>query len=114
LTLVQSSFACINGLTIESRTGQKRTATRWKDLPRRTGFDWFRPGRWVEVGTPWTGAWGFEHIPPDEERRRIGVMENATKVMFPPAKIQLRFSPRATEEREEEQRRIISLRDMVM
>jgi hypothetical protein len=83
-------------------------------VPSGHGFDWFKPGRWVEVATPWTGAWGFEHIPPEEERRRIGVMENATRVMFPPAKVQLRFSPRATEEREEEQRRIISLRDMVM
>lgn len=78
------------------------------------GFDWFRPGRWVEVGKPWTGAWGFEHVTPDEEQRRIGVMENATNVMFPPAKIQLRFMKMDTEEREEEQRRIISLRDLIM
>lgn len=77
------------------------------------GFDWFKPGRWVEVAKPWTGAWGFDHVTPEEERRRIGIMEEATNVLFPPAKTQLRFKIQS-EEREEEQRRIISLRDMIM
>jgi hypothetical protein len=77
------------------------------------GFDWFRTGRWVQVGNPWNGAFGFDHVPPEEERRRTEAMENATKVMFPPAKKQLRFKGNA-EEQEEEQRRIISFRDMVM
>jgi hypothetical protein len=77
------------------------------------GFDWFETGRWVEVGKPWTGAWGFDHVPPEEERRRVDTMENATKILFPPAKIQLKMKV-DSEEREKQQRRIISLRDMIM
>jgi len=81
--------------------------------PPQHGFQWFRPGRWVEVANPWNGAFGFDHVPPEEERRRLEAMQNATKVLFPPPKTLLRFKGAAAE-REEEQRRIISLRDMIM
>jgi len=81
--------------------------------PTTHGFNWFRTGRWVQVANPWNGAFGFDHVPPEEERRRTEAMENATKVMFPPAKATLRFKG-TSEEREEEQRRIITLRDTVM
>lgn len=74
--------------------------------PTPYGFDWFRVGRWVRVGKPWTGAWGFDHPTPDEEKKRIQVIQQVKNIMFP-AEL-LRISP------EEQERRIISLRDMVM
>jgi hypothetical protein len=74
------------------------------------GFDWFRPGRWVEVKDPWTGAWGFQHISPDEEKKRIQVLLRVKDILFAPeGPALLRAEPGATRER-----RIITLRDMVM
>gem|GEM_PF-3299287 len=73
------------------------------------GFDWFKVGRWVEVEKPWTGAWGFDHISPEEEKKRIAVTLQVKDIMFPPEDAALL---RATPEVRE--RRIITLRDMVM
>lgn len=82
--------------------------------PTRYGFDWFKTGSWVKVGTPWTGRWGFEPISPDEEKNRIKILEKVTQIMFPSQEIEKRFMLHGAEEKEIEQRRIISLRDMVM
>jgi hypothetical protein len=82
--------------------------------PTPYGFDWFKTGRWVQIDKPWTGAWGFEHVSPEEEKNRIKVMENVTRVLFPPEQAEVRFKMVEPEGQETEQRRIISLRDMVM
>ncbi|HKV39150.1 MAG TPA: hypothetical protein VJX67_08050 [Blastocatellia bacterium] len=74
------------------------------------GFDWFRPGRWVEVGTYWTGAWGFEHIPPGEEKRRIEIMERVMHILSGEEGPSLKLAPGAPEP----EHHIITLRDMVM
>ncbi|HEV8484393.1 MAG TPA: hypothetical protein VGV87_12690 [Blastocatellia bacterium] len=72
------------------------------------GFDWFQRGRWVDVVKPWTGAWGFEHSSPDEEKKRVAIMLQVKDIMFPPETALLRVTPAAREQR------IISLRDMIM
>lgn len=73
------------------------------------GFDWFQIGRWVDVGKPWTGAWGFEHVSPEEEKKRINIMLGVKGIMFPPeTAVLLKASPEIREQR------ITSLRDMVM
>jgi len=73
------------------------------------GFDWFKRGRWVDVEKNWTGAWGFDHIDAGEEQRRIKIMLNVKDIMFPPETAELlKASPEVRE------RRIISIRDMVM
>jgi hypothetical protein len=87
-------------------SGPQAHGTEVVRVPTTHGFEWFRPGRWVQVATPWNGAFGFDHVPPEEERRRLEAMQNATKVLFPPPKTLLRFKG-AAEEREEEQRRIL-------
>jgi hypothetical protein len=70
------------------------------------GFDWFKPGRWVEIEKPWTGAWGFEHAGAGEEKRRVGIMEQVAAVMFPETAALL-----PPHERE---RRILSIRDLAV
>jgi hypothetical protein len=77
------------------------------------GFDWFRPGPHVQVAEPWTGAWGFDTPSREELQRRLTTMESVTRVMFPPAAQQLRFQGPELE-RDLEQKRIISIRDMVL
>jgi hypothetical protein len=82
-----------------------------KDVKREAtphGFDWFKPGRWVGVENPWTGAYGFDHVTGEEEKKRIGAMLQVKDIMFPPEPESLRVTPEVRE------RRIITLRDMVM
>lgn len=74
------------------------------------GFDWFR-GPAVQVAEPWNGAWGFEPVSPEEEARRIGIMEQVTRAMFPPPALRARFEAVGVE-RDIEQERIMSIRDM--
>ncbi|HEX2062295.1 MAG TPA: hypothetical protein VHK90_16270 [Thermoanaerobaculia bacterium] len=80
-----------------------RYRTQW-------GFDWFRSPEWVEVEQPWTGPWGMEHPSPDEEKRRIAIMEQATEILFrtEEAAALEAVSP------EEKERRILTIRDLVM
>jgi hypothetical protein len=75
------------------------------------GFDWFRPGPKVKESQLWTGAWGFEPVSPDEERRRVGIMEQVTRAMFPPPALKARLEA-VGQEREVEEERIMSIRDM--
>lgn len=56
-----------------------------KRMPTPYGFDWFETGGGVQVARPWTGPWGFESIDASEEARRVGVLEQVTRILFPPA-----------------------------
>ena len=75
------------------------------------GFTWFRSARFVQVDEPWTGRWGFEPVSEAEQLRRVSVMENVVRVMFPPAAHDARFQA-APADRDAEQLRIISIRDL--
>lgn len=75
-------------------------------------FDWFQVGPWVDIGKPWTGAWGFQSISHEEEIRRVDVMQKLKDIMFPPPTPEMRKMLKVSPEFQE--RRIISLRDMVM
>jgi hypothetical protein len=85
---------------VEAHDGEvERYRTPW-------GFDWFRTGRWVQVERPWAGPWGFEAVSPDEEQRRIAVMEKVAEAMFPESAALL-----PPQERED---RILSIRDLAL
>lgn len=87
------------------------------------GFDWFRGPGWVNVPNPWSGAWGFGPMSPDEEKRRIRIMESVYKWLYDPAAAQQeeyagKPAPRrrlqAAPAAEERPVRIVGLRDIIM
>ncbi len=77
------------------------------------GFDWFNTGQWVKVATPWTGAWGFQPISAAEEKTRIAIMEDVVKALFPPPDVQKRLTATDQEQHQREQRKVLSIRDLV-
>ncbi len=78
------------------------------------GFPWFKTSEWVSVDKPWNGAYGLDHVTPEERRKRIEVMQKVGAILYEPkmnekALRNLSISKR----REEREGRIISLRDMI-
>jgi hypothetical protein len=76
------------------------------------GFEWFGPGRWVQVAAPWTGRWGFDSVSTQEELARIRIMEDAMSILFPPPDRNSRFTAVEQEHHEREQRKVLSIRDV--
>ena len=73
------------------------------------GFDWFKPGKFVQVENPWTGAYGFEH--PHDPAKRIADMENVAKILF---RRDAQAEALAMQPAEEEDREILTIRDLIM
>lgn len=71
------------------------------------GFDWFAPGPQVQVATPWTGRWGFDEPDAAEQARRVAIMEQVIKVLYPPASV-VAATPLAAKHKD-----VITLRDHI-
>jgi hypothetical protein len=78
------------------------------------GFPWFKKSEWVNVDKPWNGAYGLDHVTPEERRKRIEVMQKVGAILYEP-----KMSEKAlhnlsiSKRRDEREGRIISLRDMI-
>jgi hypothetical protein len=73
------------------------------------GFYWYKAKpEWIEVPEPWASPYGMTHPSPDEEKARIATMEKVGPILFPPQPAR----KRTLEEQEQDERRILSIRDL--